>query len=121
MEIRDTQKLDTSIDGNLAKDGDSTIIFSRVIGREPSHGSSTGIYSRCRMDFTSNVVRTKGPNFVHLELLDVKESDELNPFGTPATRVSRPTDESHWSDPGHIFGEVTEVGMSGTRSEQNYS
>ena len=27
----------------------------------------------------------------------------------------------NWSEPGHVFGQVTVVGMSGTRSEQNYS
>ena len=33
VEVRDTQKFNTSIDGNLAKDGDSTSIFSNLIGQ----------------------------------------------------------------------------------------
>ena len=33
-----TQNFDASVDGNFADDGDSTSIFSKVIGRELSHG-----------------------------------------------------------------------------------
>ena len=58
VEIRDTQKLDTSINRNLAKNGDSKSIFCKAIGREMSHDSSADIYLRCRLDFTSNAVGT---------------------------------------------------------------
>ena len=58
---------------------------------------------------------------LHLGLPAVNTLDEFNAFGTPATIVIRPTDGSHWSAPGHVFGEVTAVLMSGTTSEQNYS
>ena len=50
--IRDTQKLDTSVDGNLRNDQDSGSIFRKVIGRELSYSFSTELYSRCRMDFS---------------------------------------------------------------------
>ena len=33
VEIRDTQKFDTSVDGNLANNGDSTPIFSKLTER----------------------------------------------------------------------------------------
>ena len=39
-EIGDTQTFDTSVDRNLANDGYSTSIFSKVIGRELSQSSS---------------------------------------------------------------------------------
>ena len=58
---------------------------------------------------------------MHLGLLAVNAPDELNTFDNPTPRVRRPKDVSHWSAPDHVFGEVTAVGMSGTRSEQNYS
>ena len=82
VEIGDTQKFDTSIDEHLAKDGDPTSIFSKVIGQELSHGSSSNIYLRCQMDFTSNAVRTEAPNFVNLGLPAVNTSDEFNTFVT---------------------------------------
>ena len=43
VEIRDIQKFNTSIDKNLDKNGDSTPILSKVIGRELSHDSSDNI------------------------------------------------------------------------------
>ena len=66
VEIGDTQKLDTSVDGNLAKNGDSTPTFSKVIGIKISHDSSTNIYLLCRADFTSNTVETEAPDSMHL-------------------------------------------------------
>ena len=85
-----------------------------------SHDSSADIYLLYRVDLKSNSVGTIAPNFMHLGLPAINASDELKSFGTPTTRFGRPTDGSNWSVMGHVFGEVTEVGMSGTRSEQNY-
>ena len=116
LKFGDIQIFDTPIHGTLDKDGDYTPIFSKIIGGELSHNSNTDIYSRCRVDFTSNTVRTEAPDFMNLGLPEVNASDELRSFGSPATRVGIPTDGSNWSAPGHVFGEVTAVGMSGTRS-----
>ena len=121
MEVRDTQIFKTFIDGNLAKNGDSTPIFSKVTGREMFHDSSANISLRCRVDFTSNTFRKESPDLKNLGILAVNASDELRSFGTPATIFGRLTDGFNWSAWGNVFGEVTEVGMSGTRSEQNYS
>ena len=103
VEIRDTQKLDTSIDGNLAEDGDYTTIIRNVIGRELSNDSTTDIYLRCTVEFTSKIVGNKEPNFVHLGLPAFNASDELNPFGNLTTRFRRPTNGSHWSATGHVL------------------
>ena len=103
VEIGDTQKFDTSIDENLDKDGDPTSIFSKVIGQELSHGSSSNIYLRCQMDFTSNVVRTEAPNFVNLGFLSANALDELRYFVNPATKFRSTIDGSHWSAPDHFL------------------
>ena len=58
---------------------------------------------------------------MHLGILAINALDEFNAFGTPTTRVRRPKYGSHWYELGHVFVEVTEFGMRGTRSEQNYS
>ena len=58
---------------------------------------------------------------MYLGLLAVNASDELRSFGTPATRLGSLADVPNWSAPVHVFGSFTAVGMSGTRSEQNYS
>ena len=119
-EIRDTPKLNTSVNRNLANDGNYASIFSKVMGRELSHSSSTNLYSRCWVDFMSNYVGTEGPNFMDLGILDVNASYEFNTFGTPATRIIRPTYVPHCSAPDHVFGEGIAVGMSATRSELDY-
>ena len=117
---RNTQKFDALVHDNLANERDSTSIFSKLLGQELSDILSADIYLRCWMDFTSNAVGTEAPNFVNFDLLAIQASDEFNAFGTPATRVRRPADGSHWSALGQVFGESTAVGMSGTRSEQKY-
>ena len=100
---RNTQIFDASIDRKLANDGDSTSIFSKVIGPELSHSTSADLYLRCRMDLTSNAVVTEAPNLVNLGLPAIITSDEFNTFGTPATRIRRPTYGPYWSAPDHIF------------------
>ena len=105
----------------MTDDQDSTSIFGKVIGRELSYGSFADVYSLCKMDFASNVVRTKAPYFVELGLPDVNTSDEVYILGTPDTRIRRPTYVSHWYAPDHVFGEETAFGMGVTRSEQDYS
>ena len=73
--IGDIQKLDTSVDTKLANDGYYMPICSKEIGSELSHNSSGNLYSRFRVDFASNSVRTEAPHFVDLELLVVNTSD----------------------------------------------
>ena len=121
VEFRNTQIFDTSINENLDENGDSTPIFNKVIGRELSHNSSSDIYLRYRAEFTSNAVGTEAPEFVYLGIPDVNASDKFSSFGKPNTKVGRPTDGSNWYVLGNVFGEVTAFGVSGTRSEQNYS
>ena len=47
--------------------------------------------------------------------------DERSGISTPAILTQRPMDGSHWSAPGHVFGESTLVGMSATKSDHDYS
>ena len=105
----------------FSENGDSTSIFLKIIGRGLSHSSSSNLYLRCQVDFASNTVGTKAPHFVDFGLPAVNASDEVNIFGTPNTRTRRPIDGSHWSDPDHVSGKATSVGISATRLEQYYS
>ena len=109
VETGDTQNFDTYIDESLDKNGNSTPIFSKAIGRELFHNSSSDIYLRCRVEFTSNVVGTEAPDFMLLGLPAVNTSNEVMSFGTPNTRVGRTTNGSNWSGPVHMFGELTAV------------
>ena len=93
VEVRNAQIFHTFITGNLTNNGDPMTTFRELIGREHSHDSSTKIYLRCRVNFMRNAIGTEIPDFMNLGLPAVHASDELGSFGTPATRVRRPTDE----------------------------
>ena len=75
VKIGDTQKSDASIDRKLPHHLDSASIFIKLIGHEISHGSSTDLYLRCRMDFANNAVGTEAPHFVELGIPAVNTSD----------------------------------------------
>ena len=113
--------MDNSVDRKFPDDQDYASIFSKVIGRELSHGSSADIYSLYWMDFASNIVQTEESQFMDLGLTAVNTSDEFSIQGTPGNRIIRTTDGSHWSVPDHIFGKVTAVGTIAPSSEQDYS
>ena len=68
-----------------------------------------------------NAVRTEIPDFMNFRLLSINTTDELGSVFTPKTRIGRPTDVFNWVASVCVFGTITEIGMSGTRSEQNYS
>ena len=103
------QKMDTSVDRKFSGDQDSASIFSKIIVRELSHGSISDLYLCCWMDFASNVVQTKVPQFVELGLPSFNISDEFGIQGNPATRIRRLTDVYHWSALDHIFSKATSV------------
>ena len=120
-EFSNVQKLDTVVDGKLPDNQDYASVFIKVVGRELSHGSSNGLYLRCRMNFLSNVVQTEAPQFVDLGVPAINTLNESSVLGTPATRIRMQTDGYHWTAPDHIFGEATVVGMSAARSDMDYS
>ena len=51
----------------------------------------------------------------------VNPSDGFGIFGTPTTRIRRPTDGSHWCAPDHVFVKAKALVMSAARSDQDYS
>ena len=56
-----------------------------------------------------------------LGLLSINTLNKSGVFGTPATRILRPTDVSHWSATYHVFDEATAVGMSASNSDHDYN
>ena len=113
--------MDTAADRNFPYDQDSVSVFRKAIGHEFSDSFSNNLYSRYRMNFLSNVVQNEAPKFVYLGLPVVNTSTEFGILGTPATTIRRLKDGSYWSASDHVFGEATSVGMSATRSDQEYS
>ena len=116
-----TQKLDAVINGKLPDGLESASFFNKVIGHKSSDGSSNDLYWRCRMNFVGDVVQTQTPQFMDLGISTSNALDESCVLGTPATSIQRPTDESHWSAPDHVFGEDTAVRMSKSKSDHDYN
>ena len=109
--------MDTAVDRTFLDDKYSAYVLSKVIGHELSHGYSNDLYSRCWMNFSSNVVQTKAPQLVDLGIPAVNKSNELGVFVTPTTSTRRPADISHWLMPDNTFVEAAAVGMSAARSD----
>ena len=95
QEVRDTQPLDTSINGIYAEHRDPAPTWSKVIGCKLSNKSSADCYSRCRTNLTRDAVLTESPNFTNLGFFPVHTSDELGSVFIPTTRIGRPTDVSN--------------------------
>ena len=119
--VRNTPKLDAVVDGKLSDNLDSASISSKVIGHKLSGGSSNDLYLRCRMKLPADVVQTQTPKFMDMGLSTFNTLDERGVLGTPATRIRRPMDGSHWSGPDHVFGEATAVVMSAAKSDHDYN
>ena len=73
------------------------------------------------MNFRSDTVLTKSPNFVNLELSSVHTPDELRSVFIPTTRIGTPTDGSNCLLTSHRIGEFIADIMSRTGSEQDYN
>ena len=82
-----TQKLDAVVDVKLPYDMVSASIFSKVIGHKLSDSSSNDLYSRYRMNFLGDVVKTQTSSFMDIDLLTINTSNESSVLGIPTTRI----------------------------------
>ena len=115
-----TQKLDAVVEGKFPDDMDFASIFSKVISHKLSGGSNGELYLRRRMNFVGDVVQIQTPKFIDLEFATINTFYESSVLSTPANRILRPTNGSHWSAPDHVFDEATAVGMSVSKSDHDY-
>ena len=104
--VRNTQKLDAVVDGKLPDDLDSASISSRLIGHKLYDGSIDDLYLRCRMNFANYTFQTQDPHFMDMGLPEINTSNRNSVLNTPATRILRPMDGSHWTFTDHVFGKA---------------
>ena len=116
-----TQKLDDVVDVNFPNDLDYASIFSKVIVQKLSNGSIDDLYLHCSMNFAANTIQTQTPQFMDVVFSTINSLDKKSVISTPATRIQRPTDGSHWSMPDHVFGKATAVGISEAKSYHDYN
>ena len=104
----------------FAEDRGLEPIFSEVVGWKFSDDSSDDVNSRCGVNFGSNAVFTRKPNFIKLGLASVNTTDKLGSISVPTTRVVRPTRGSKWIQHGHDIEEATLDRMRKTRANSDY-
>ena len=81
--VRKSKKLDAVVDRKLPNNPDSASIFSKVIGDKLSDGSSRDLYTRCRMNLTSDPIQTKTPQFINLGISTIDALDKGSGISTP--------------------------------------
>ena len=95
-EVMSADPLNASIDIIPSKHRDPTPTWIEVIGSKFINKSITNIYAHIRMNFASDTVFSKSPNFMDLGLSSVDTTDELRSVFTTTTRIDSENHESYW-------------------------
>ena len=82
-EARNKKPLNAPINRISAVHGYSTSIFSKVIGPKTVSGESADVYAHERMEFTSNSLVDKSPNFLDLGLSPANTTDNIKSIVGP--------------------------------------
>ena len=119
--VRNSEPLDASININPAKHRDPTPSWSKVISSKTFTNESADVYASGRMNFRSDTVLSKSPNFITFGLSSVNTMDELRSVYIPTTRSGRLTDGSYWLLSGQGISESTADRVSGTKANIHYN
>ena len=95
-------------------------IFSKAIGRKTVSDKITDVYARKRIDFGSNSVLSKIPNFMDFGLSPANTPDKINSIIFPTTRVVRLKNGSGWLAPRHDIEEVMAERVIKAKEYSNY-
>ena len=102
-DLRNFNKLDTSIYQQFTNNIIAPPIFTEVIGDKISGSSIWYLYTRCWTKLASDPVNIPESQFVDLELSTINALGKGSSPWTPATIVGRPMYIAHRSVPDHIF------------------
>ena len=106
QKVRNANPFKTSIYQLSPKHGHPTPIFSKVMFCKIFPDESANIYARKRMDFRSNYVVAKIPNFIDFGLSPANTPYKLKCIIFSTTKVGRLTNCSYWLLPMHDIEEV---------------
>ena len=73
------------------------------------------------MNFGSDTVLSKNPNFINFRLSPVNTTDKLGSVIAPTTRVGGPTNGSDWLHPGHDIEGATSERVRKTKAKNHYN
>ena len=100
LDLRKSNKLDTSIDQQFTNNMVAPPIFTELLWDKLSKSSSWVIYMHCWLNLAANPVNILVLKFVGLGLSNINALDKIASIWTPATRDGIPTYFSYWSVPG---------------------
>ena len=121
QEVRNADPLGASVNINPAKYRVSNPRWIIVIGSKTFTNGSANIYACSRMNFGSDTILSKSPDFMVFGLSSIKTTDEIRSVFVPTARIVRPTDGSNWLPPGHDISEATEDRVRGTKARNHYN
>ena len=118
--LRNSDKLDTSIDGNFTNNFVMPPIFTDLFSNKLSNISIQDLYACIGMHLAEDPINFVTPQFVDLGFSNVDALDNRASLWTPSTRVRGPADVSNWIIPVYVLGEITAVGGA-VRSKSDYN
>ena len=121
QEFRNAKPLDASIDGFPTKLRYPMPSWGKVIGSKVFTNEIADVYARSPMNFRSDTVLSKSPNFMNFGMSSVNTMDEIGSVFVPTTRVVSPTNVSDWILPGHDIREATVDRVINTKAKNHYN
>ena len=109
LDLRHSNKLDTSINQKFTNNMVAPPVFDEVLGDKLSNSSVRDLYMRCIINLVADSVNLPAPQFVDLGLSTINVLNKGDSLCTPATRVGGPVYVAHGSAPDHNFEKVTAV------------
>ena len=119
QEVSNAKPLKSSININPDKHRDTMPSWSKVIGSKTFTNESADVYVHVRMNFGSDTVLSKIPNFMDFGLSSVSTTDELGSVFISTIRSGRQTNGSNWLPSGHNTSEATVDSVSGTKDKNH--
>ena len=102
-DIKNSNKLETSIHQQYTDNLVAPLNFTEVLGDKPFNSSSRYLYKCCKLKLTADTVNIPAPQFMDLGLSTINSMDKGASIWNPSTRVGRPMDVTHGSAPDHIY------------------
>ena len=118
-DIREFNKLYTSINQQFTDNLVASPIFTEIIDDKLSNSSNRDLYTCCRINRVADPVNISAPQFVDLGLSNINTLGKYTSIWTLATIFERPTDVAHGSVPDHIF-EITTAVRDNVSAKSDY-
>ena len=101
-DLRQSKKLDTSINRQFTNNLVALLIFAEVLDDKISDSSSRDIYTHCKINRVVDPINIPALQLVDLGISSINALDKSASLWTPTTRVGMNKDVAHGRAPYHI-------------------